>query len=139
MERYRLSPPSNTSKRTPPYGFLVKDATETNAIKGKLWVADSRENVGVDLNYEVVVLGYKRDNTPEPGIISFNTYTVDIDSSIEWYRDPNNTAANKRNRVYVTEVISNSKIDPFTFRGGSKIHFIIGNTNTNREATLRVS
>lgn len=71
-------------------------------------------------------------------IISFNTYTVDIDSSIEWYRDPNNTAASKRNRVYVTEVISNSKIDPFTFRGGSKIHFTIGNANTNREATLRV-
>jgi len=73
--KLKLSPPSPVSgqpslpKRTPPYGFLVKDASLSNAIKGKLWVADSKEIIGADTTYEVILLGYKKDNTPEPFLI----------------------------------------------------------------------
>ena len=71
-------------------------------------------------------------------VISFNTYTVDIDSSIAWYLDTVNNSGGARNRVYVTELINGSKVHPFTFREGSKIHFSIGNSGTViREATLR--
>lgn len=129
----------------PSEGYIVEDGgdmsiTNSNTNFGETAMsAYGTKNIASipDSNFNLYAIK-KPKPLIESDIISFNTYTVDIDSSIEWYRNSNNTATNKKNRVYVTELISNNKVEPFTFKGGSKIHFIIGSTYANREATLRV-
>lgn len=55
-------------------------------------------------------------------IVNFNTYTVSIDYSYDYYV-ANNQALD---RVYVTQAITNAVIFPFTFKAGSKIYLAIG-------------